>query len=969
MPWSAPTRRTAGPRQLIDRPHHALFVLLPCFAFFACTRAVKSRAPTTDQAVNRPADHADAGPATHPADPELVPRDMGASAVEGAPTDPVDPGAARPSPLLPGFVERVIFSGLVRPTAVRFAKDGRVFVAEKSGIIKMFSSLAAAAPIVVADLGIEVHDYADRGLLDLELDPSFPAEPHIYAFYTLDGRVGDSLAAGTVPRYRDACPDPKIAGCVVAGRLVKLTLSGDLAATNRSQVILVENWPQQFPSHSVAGLAFGPDGLLYAAAGDGASFEHVDYGNLGGNPLREPPDPAPNAQRPPRAMGGALRAQVVEPPHGPVSFQTSFSGKVIRLGARNPPGSGAVATSPVVIASGLRNPFRMAFRPDTPELFIGDVGWGTWEEINRIADVTKPGVVNFGWPCFEGREPQPGYQAAGLDLCNAVYATPAAHAAPLLQYRHAAEVVAGDGCGMGSSAVSGVALYAGGAYPKEYEGALFFSDFARKCIWVMPQSASAAPDPARIRAFMVGAAQPVQLQLGLERDLYYVDFAGSLRRIIFLGGNHQPRAELTATPRLGPLPLTVTFDASKSADPDGGDRLSLRWDLDGDGEFDDAEGSRVSHTYRERRQITVQVLVTDASGARASAATRLWPGHVAPTAVIDAVSPGNWKVNDIVTFSGHALDGTGTALPASALHWSIVTHHCPDGCHEHALQQFAGVDSGAFRAPDHEYPVHLSVVLTATDAEGLTATATRLLEPRTADLVVGSEPPGLELALNGLTAAAPFSRTVIVGSLNSLSAPSQVIASTAHRFARWSDRRGQSHSVTARAGENRYTAVFESLPLAQISSQATRIVTHADADAGPDAERIRDGKRPALTSTDEAAQYSTRGMVSAGGKTSVGYEFDRSHTYARIVFQEGLNTADGGHFETLGVEVRRNGTWIGVAGLRTRPTYAGANGIPWETFTLDFEPTTGEAIRLVGAPGGTAGFIAVAELEIWAGVP
>src|SRR5438045_7529124 len=87
--------------------------------------------------------------------------------------------------LLPGFSERVVFSGLTAPTAMRFASDGRVFVAEKSGIVKVFASLSATQPSLVADLRAEVYDYWDRGLLDIALDPEFPARPYLYALYTL----------------------------------------------------------------------------------------------------------------------------------------------------------------------------------------------------------------------------------------------------------------------------------------------------------------------------------------------------------------------------------------------------------------------------------------------------------------------------------------------------------------------------------------------------------------------------------------------------------------------------------------------------------------------------------------------------------------------------------------------------------------------------------------------------------------
>jgi glucose/arabinose dehydrogenase len=72
-----------------------------------------------------------------------------------------------------GFAEKTVFSGLNQPTAVRFSSDGRVFVAEKGGLIKEFESLMDTTPRVAADLRTNVHDYWDRGLLGIALTPTF----------------------------------------------------------------------------------------------------------------------------------------------------------------------------------------------------------------------------------------------------------------------------------------------------------------------------------------------------------------------------------------------------------------------------------------------------------------------------------------------------------------------------------------------------------------------------------------------------------------------------------------------------------------------------------------------------------------------------------------------------------------------------------------------------------------------------
>ena len=100
-------------------------------------------------------------------------------------------------------VPGVGITGLVQPTVVRFSPDGRVFVAEKGGLIKVFDDLDDPTPSTYADLRIQVHDYWDRGLLGMALAPTFPVDPSVYVLYTRDAALG-----GTAPRWTDACPTP-----------------------------------------------------------------------------------------------------------------------------------------------------------------------------------------------------------------------------------------------------------------------------------------------------------------------------------------------------------------------------------------------------------------------------------------------------------------------------------------------------------------------------------------------------------------------------------------------------------------------------------------------------------------------------------------------------------------------------------------------------------------------------------------
>jgi hypothetical protein len=120
------------------------------------------------------------------------------------------------------FQDVVLWSGLTLPTTVRFAPDGRVFIAEKSGIIKVLDDLADPTPAVFADLTTDVHDYLDRGLNSIAVDPGFPVRPYVYAFYTVDAPPGVDP-----PYYHDDCASDD--ECLARGRLVRLTAGGDVA--------------------------------------------------------------------------------------------------------------------------------------------------------------------------------------------------------------------------------------------------------------------------------------------------------------------------------------------------------------------------------------------------------------------------------------------------------------------------------------------------------------------------------------------------------------------------------------------------------------------------------------------------------------------------------------------------------------------------------------------------------------------
>ena len=983
-----------------------------------------------------------------------------------------------------GFAESIVFSGLTNPSNLEFAADGRIFVAEKSGIIKVFDNLNDTTPTVFNVIPPSVQNYWDRGLLGLALDPSLtnpalPSRPWVYVLYAYDHQLGNASA----PPWGDTCPSPPgptTDGCVVSGRLSRFTVNGSVIGTQ--ETVLIEDWCQQFPSHSIGNLAFGPDGALYVSAGDGASFNVVDYGQLGGTTGAPPPTPV-NPCADPVQEGGALRSQDLrtEPtgggggnyvdavsqdaptawyrlgePSGAIVDQTggtngTVTGVVTRdvpgpIGASDdgaidfnqagyvtvpdqakfdlgdslsieawvkfdtsgasfqsivtkrsstpvsgdwvlgwnradanlqffvhdgsswdvasqtsvgslPPGAwyhvvytksgsgagtgrfyingveghtdvspgltvsnnaadlriagrpdgtqlgdwvdevaiydgvlsstraaahyaaasggGGGGSEPVtldgailrvdpvtgaafagnpfasssdpnkrrIIAYGMRNPFRFDVRPGTNELWVGDVGWNNWEEINRIASIGDGVVENFGWPCYEGAGRQSGYDAANLPICEQMYTLGNVVTPPVYTYSHSASVVTGDGCPTGGSSIAGIEFYpeSGGTFPAEYRGGLFFADYTRNCIWWMAKGANGQPDPQTRAAFVTPAVGPVDLEVGPDGALYYVDFGGSIRRVQFASGNQPPNAIAQAAPTSGPAPLQVSFDGSASTDPEAG-LLAFAWDLDGDGAFDDSTSATPTWTYPSPATVTVRLRVTDPGGLTDTDSVVISASNTPPVPVIDTPAAGTtWEVGEQINFSGSATDAQDGVEPASRLSWQLTIQHCPSTCHSHIAETFPGVASGSFFGPDHEYPAHLDLTLTATDAQGASASVTRELDPKTVILSFATNPTGLQLAVNSSSSTAPFTREVIKGSLNSLSAPSpQTLGSTTYSFSGWSDGGAATHTITASSAAS-YTATFAP------SGSSTTLVPVADAEIRSNKATKNFGNLPTLS--------------------------------------------------------------------------------------------------------------------------
>jgi len=760
----------------------------------------------------------------------------------------VAPAAAYVLP--PGFQARVLplpkatsptyVNGLQKPSTLDFAPDGTMFVAERNGRVLAFDSIEDSTPTLVANILDEVHSAGDRGILGMKLHPEYPDEPYLYLSYTYEAPIGGDSDDSTFVHNADGsdgCNTSSDSGCLVSGRLARIEINPttDVAvggAEEPPQEVLINSWCQQKLSHSIGDIEFDSSGALLMTGGDGASYSLPDYGQLE-NPCGDPTN-----------EGGALRAQDVRTP-ATASDPTDYSGSLIRIDREtalalpeNPfvvaPLFNAANQEDVaarrIVAYGMRNPFRFAVQPGSDRVYIGDVGWELWEEINELRSPppSGQGAVNFGWPCYEGGPSgslvQQRYDKTDKPLCESLYASAGGVKAPLFAYPHpnnlgeGGQLFPGDACNpKDGSAVAGLAFYDGTgvdpsvAFPDKYDGALFFTDASRGCIFTMEEGADGRPDPSTVENFWVKQSgdslfTPVEVVQGPDDALYVPNFYfDQIVRIRYFPGNQAPTVKLTADKTFGPLNLTVKFDATGSSDPDvgSGDKLNFAWDLDGDGQFDDGIQAKAEYTYTEAKNVTAKVRVSDNFNHVEVASVTIYPGDKGPPSVsiTKPTASHEWTIGEALEFAATATDPDGevfgTGPGKMTPHWEFTLEHCPSGCHDHSLTS-ADTATGTFVVPEHEYPAKLRLAFTATDSRGLSDTESVEVSPRLIQVGVHSDPAGIPLELNDVTSDQPFSATAIAGSTVTVSAPDSVtVDGETLYFSKWSDGGPRLHEVTS----------------------------------------------------------------------------------------------------------------------------------------------------------------------------
>ncbi len=666
-----------------------------------------------------------------------------------------------------GFIQETVVLGLERPTSFALLPDGRIFIAEKSGVVRVAQD-GQLLPEPFIDLSTEVNDSSDRGLLGITVHPDWPSTPYVYLAYTYDPpEIKNRNPAGArVSRVLRISADPNNLNVAQAGSGVVLLGTNSTAdhVGNPDQGDaepfscfddtggFVRNCiAAEGTAHSLDSVRFGPDGALYVSSGDGIV-------NSKGN------------------------SRALDP--------NSLNGKILRI---NPMTGEGYADNPFfdgdpgsnrskVFAMGMRNPFRFVVDPRDGQVIVADVGNSNWEEINRGG----PGS-NFGWPCYEGP-----YEAATYANCDAYKSGSAPVTNAAYSYEHSLKDP------QLGSAIGGD-LYLGSAFPALYRGAYFYHDFNGGVVNFLTFNDDGS---ANSNQFATNVPGMVQMLAGDDGALYVLSvILGGIWRIRYApGGNKPPTAAAAADPSGGTVPLEVSFSSKRSSDPEES-IVGYQWD------FGDGAGSsqaNPTHTFADNGVYTAVLTVTDSAGATSSDQIEIAAGSAPPVAEI--LTPGDgarFRIYDTVDFEGKAGDAEDGELTGAALQWSVTLRHLE---HLH-YDYFKGEGTtGNFRFDDHGDDTYLELCLKATDSQGLQDNACVDLKAYPVTYTFNTVPPGLPITYAGSRYMTPFKVSTYINAKRIIEAPQ--VTDDGLRFDNWSDGGEAVHEIVIGDGAQTLTAIY-----------------------------------------------------------------------------------------------------------------------------------------------------------------
>jgi glucose/arabinose dehydrogenase len=544
-----------------------------------------------------------------------------------------------------GFVDMQVASGLTSPTSMSVLPDGRVLVVQQDGVIRMIKNDALLATAFHTVPNVDASN--ERGCLGVVPDPAFASNKFVYLYCTIK------------------------VGADARNRVLRVTEGNDRVVAGSEQVVFeLPNVPTATKWHMGGAMRFGADGKLYIAVGN-----HEDS--------QVSPASASNSQKVSSAFGKILRinADGTVPTDNPF-FNTAGAYKA-------------------VWSLGLRNPFVLDIQPGSGLIVTGDVGQGTWEEINRITS-----GANFGWPAAEGNTTQAGYTN------------------PLYAYQHL----------NGYCAISGTQFYNPGTnqFPTSYVGKLFFADFCKGDIRYIDPA-----NPATATTLATGITNPTNIGLSPTGSLYYLDRnqatgvptpgAAKVGKISYTG---QQVPNIAQQPQNQTAYVGTAATFSVLADGATG----YQWQRNGTN-IAGATGSSytLATTTVGDSGAQFRVIVSNSFGSVPSNVATLTVTTNRPPVptIATPLATAGYAPGDTISYSGSATDPEDGTLAPGSLTWTVELKH---DTHAHQFVTARTGSSGSFTVPNDDADlanVWLRVTLTARDASGVTTTVFRDLYPRT----------------------------------------------------------------------------------------------------------------------------------------------------------------------------------------------------------------------------------------------
>ncbi len=643
----------------------------------------------------------------------------------------ISPGQARANRAvsIPAGLEATsIATGLSEPTAVAFAPDGRMFIAEKRGVVRVVLPGEAPHSRRLIDISSHTATISDRGLLGIAVDSDFARNGFIYVLYTYDARPSDSFG-------------PKV------GRLSRFTVGRGASIIGGERPIVGTSTRGSCPtpgpkldcipvdglSHGIGTVRSARDGTLWLGVGDGVQWDTI----------------TPRLARAldPNVMSGKI-LHVDRAGHGLPDHPFC------------PSQSDLTFTCTKVYAKGFRNPFRFQLLA-SGGVVAGDVGSGRFEEV----DLVKPGS-SYGWPCFEGPEAHPAH--VGTEWCGGVEGS--SQAGPLFSYPH------GD---LGAAIILGPAMP--GNWPDGLRGKFVFSDYVAQDLFALDLDAPALQAP-----LVTGLGEIVDIELTPRGRLAMVESPHDPATMGLASGRVWALRPAGPSQRPWPTPTAkvagrrVSFAANALDADTPASQLTFSWDF-GDGHKSNL--SRPVHVYRRPGTFTARCTVSDGSEAATGTVT-VAPGVPLPVVAIESPAVGQLSAaGSTVRVSGGATLN-GRTMSNRNLTWTVALRH---NAHTHQWAAFYGAIGSFKTAVDHDSDSSYRVTLRATTDAGATASRSVIVRPRTRRLTLGSNVPGVKIGWG--ESAWSGVRATAVGYTSIASAPQTLTDASGDQWdlQKWSD--------------------------------------------------------------------------------------------------------------------------------------------------------------------------------------